>query len=150
MSLVRTGRQGLSNLPALFNDFFSRDLFNWDTMNNSSSNTTIPAVNLKETDDAYVVEVAAPGLKKEDFKISLEGNRLSISSEFQSGSEEQQEGRYTSREFSYQAFNRTLILPDGVADEDGIGARYENGLLHITIPKREEAKTKAPRQIPIS
>ena len=149
MSMSRIGRQGASNLPALFNDFFSRDLFSWDTLNNSSSNTTIPAVNLRETDDAYLVEVAAPGLKKEDFEISLDGNRLSIGSEFQTESEDQQEGRYTSREFSYQAFKRTLILPDGLADEDGIGARYENGLLHITIPKREEAKKKAPRQIPI-
>ncbi|MFC6101653.1 Hsp20/alpha crystallin family protein [Olivibacter domesticus] len=150
MSLIKNNRQGMPSLPALFNDFFSRDLFNWDTFNNSTSNTTIPAVNLRETNDEYLVELAAPGLKKEDFKVNLEANRLSISSEFRSESEDQQGGKYTSREFSYQSFKRTLILPDGLVDEDGIKARYDSGLLHITIPKREEAKKKAPRQIAIS
>ncbi len=149
MSLVRSNRQAFPSFPALLNDFFSRDLFNWDTFNNSSSNTTIPAVNTRETDDAYEIEIAAPGLKKEDFKINLEGHLLTISSEFKSEAEDKQVN-YTSREFSYQSFKRTISLPNGLVDEDGIQAMYENGLLLITIPKKEEAKKKAPRQIAIS
>jgi HSP20 family protein len=149
MSLVRSNRQAFPSFPALLNDFFSRDLYNWDNFNNSASNTTIPAVNTREADDAYEVEIAAPGLKKEDFKINLEGNLLTISSEFKSESENKQ-SNYTSKEFSYQSFKRTIALPDGSVEEDGIQARYENGLLLINIPKKEEAKKKAPRQISIS
>ena len=136
MSLIKNHRPGMPTLPALFNELFTRDLFNWDTFNNSASNTTIPALNLRETNEEYLVELAAPGLSKEDFKVDLEGNRLSISSEFRSEPEDQQNGKYTSREFSYQSFKRTLLLPDGLVNEDGINARYENGLLYITIPKR--------------
>lgn len=150
MSLVRSNRQAFPSFPALFDDFVSRGFFNWDNFNNSSSNTTIPAVNTMETGDAYLVEIAAPGLKKEDFIINLEGNTLTVRSEFRNESQHQQDGKYTSREFSYQSFKRTLILPNGLVEEDGIQAKYDNGLLHITIPKKEEAKEKAPRQIAIS
>lgn len=150
MSLVSSNRQVLPSFPALFDDFISRGFFNWDSFNNSSSNTTVPAVNTLETDAAYLVEIAAPGLKKEDFRINLEGNSLIVSSEFRNESQDQQDGKYTSREFSYQSFKRTLVLPNGLVNEDGIQAKYDNGLLHITIPKRDEVRKKATRQIVIS
>ena len=81
MSLVRRNGSLLNQLPNLFDDFFNRDLVNWNSANFSNTDTTIPAVNIKETAENYEVEVAAPGMTKKDFKIELDGNLLTISSE---------------------------------------------------------------------
>jgi HSP20 family protein len=136
-------------LPGFFNDFMTKDLWDWGLNNNSVTNTTIPAVNIKETNDTFDVEVAAPGMKKDDFKVELDGNMLTISSE-KTDERNQKEGeRYSRREFSYQSFQRTFQLPKDVVDADKIEARYENGLLHLVIPKKEEAKPKPPRMIQI-
>jgi HSP20 family protein len=133
----------------IFDDFFGRELFNWGNSNYSSTSTTMPSVNIRETVDNYDVEVAAPGMDKKDFKITLEGNLLTISSSKQQSSEETND-RYTRREFSYQSFQRCFELPRDVVDQDKINARYENGLLHLSIPKKEESKRKEPRMIEIS
>jgi len=140
------------NLPGftnLFDDFFSRDLWNWGTANNSTTNTTIPAVNIRETAENFDVEMAAPGMKKDDFKIELDGNNLIITSECENENETKEGERYTRREFSYQSFQRTFTLPKDVVDVDQIDAKYENGVLHLIIPKKEEAKQKPPRMIEI-
>ena len=147
MSLTRWNNyRGMTNL---FDDFFSKDLWNWGLANNSDTNTTIPAVNIKENAENFVVEMAAPGMKKEDFRVELDGNTLTISSEMKNEREEKEDERYTRREFSYQSFQRTFTLPKNVVDIDQINARYENGVLHLQIPKREEAKQKPPRMIEI-
>jgi len=97
-----------------------------------------------------VVEVAAPGMNKKDFKIQLDGNLLTLSSEKTEQSEEDsKDEKYSRREFSYQSFQRTFTLPKDVVDADKIQAKYENGLLHLEIPKKEEAKVKPPKQIQI-
>lgn len=149
MSLVKRYREPFNNLPTLFESFLNRDPFNWDSFNNSVSGTTIPTMNIKETDEDFLVELAAPGMTKEDFKINLDGNSLSISSERNTDSEQQDNGKYSYREFSYQSFKRTITLPANVVDDSNIQARYENGLLSLKIPKKEEVKKKAPRQIAI-
>lgn len=149
MSLVRNKREPLTNLPTLFENLFNRSLLSWDNFNNSTSGTTIPTMNIKETDEDFFVELAAPGMKKEDFKIHLDGNNLSISSERNVNEEEQRDDKYSYKEFSYQSFKRTITLPSNVVDEEKIQARYENGLLSLRIPKKEEVKKKAPRQIAI-
>jgi len=140
----------LNSFPALFDDFFNRDLFNWGQSNFSDTNTTIPAVNIKETNDNYEVEVAAPGMTKKDFKVELDGNVLTISSEKSNENQEKEESNYSRREFSYQSFLRTFNLPKEVVDADKIQARYSDGVLHLLIPKKEEAKQKPPRLIQIS
>ena len=150
MSLVKTNGNRLNALPMLFDDFFGREFFNWNNSNFSNTSTTIPAVNIKETPEHYEVEVAAPGMTKEDFKLELDGNMLTISSERQNQKEENENERYSLREFSYQAFQRTFTLQKEVVDVDKIGAKYENGLLRLLIPKKEEAKQKPPRQIQIA
>jgi HSP20 family protein len=150
MTLVKRNGSLLSPLPTLFDDFFSRDLFNWNNSNYSESNTTIPAVNIKETAESYEVEVAAPGMTKNDFKVELDGNLLTISSQKRNQEEEKEEGKFFRREFSYQSFQRSFTLQKDVVDIDKIEARYENGLLHLLIPKKEEAKQKGPRLIEIS
>ena len=137
------------SMTNLFDDFFSRDLRNWGLTNNSSTNTTLPAVNIRETAENFEVEMAAPGMKKEDFRIELEGNELRIGSEHKSENEMKEGERYTRREFSYQSFQRSFMLSKDVVDVDQINARYENGVLRLLIPKKEEAKQKPPRMIQI-
>jgi len=147
-SLRRNGLQ-YPSFPALFDDALSRELFNWGNNNYSSTRTTVPSVNISENAENFEVEVAAPGMEKTDFNIRLDNNILMISSA-KERQEETKQDNYTRREFSYQSFQRSFELPKNVVDDEGINARYENGLLRLTIPKKEEAKQKAPRMIEIS
>ena len=149
MSIIKRNRETFPSLSSVFDDFFNREFYNWGLSNFSSSGSTMPAVNIRETADNYEVEVAAPGMNKEDFKVQLDGNRLTISSEKEFRAEDKGEDNYTRKEFSYQSFQRQIMLPKDVVDEDKISARYDNGLLRLSIPKREEAKQKSPRTINI-
>ena len=135
--------------PSLMDNLFSRDLMDWSTSNFSNTNTTIPAVNIQETDDDFQIEVAAPGMDKKDFKINLENNQLMISSERKNNVKEKDEN-FTRKEFSYQSFQRTFNLSDQMIDGDKISAKYYNGVLCITLPKREEVKPKPARLIKIA
>ncbi len=98
----------------------------------------MPAVNIKEDNDGFNVEMAAPGMKKDDFKVDLDNNLLTISAEKESeDNEKDDEGNYTRREFNYQSFKRTFTLPDA-AQADKIKATYKEGVLTINIPKKEK------------
>ena len=149
MSVIKRNGNSLPAFPSLFDDFFSREFFNWGNSNFSSTSTTVPAVNIRESADEFKVEVAAPGMEKKDFIITLDGNQLTISSAKQH-EETKKEETYTRREFSYQSFTRTFQLPKDVVDSEKIVASYENGLLNLSIPKKEEAKQKGPKQIAIN
>lgn len=149
MTIVKRNGNLQSHFPSLFDDFLNRDIFNWGLSNFSDTGTTIPAVNIKETSDNYEVEVAAPGMAKKDFKVLLDGNNLTISSEKTSEKEQSDEVRYNSREFSYQSFSRTFTLQKDVVDTEKIQAKYEDGVLHLLIPKKEQAKQKQPKVIEI-
>lgn len=147
MSLIKRD-EFFPQMSNFFNDFFNRDWMDWSNQNFSLTNTTLPSVNIRESNEAFEVELAAPGMAKEDFKIELNNNLLTISSE-KKGEKETKEGKYyTRKEFSYQSFSRSFTLPN-VADSENIEARYENGILKIIIPKREEAKQKPLRVIEI-
>ena len=150
MTLTKRNGNLTNTFPNLFDDLFSRDLFDWNNSNFSTTGTTLPAVNVKETAEAFEVEMAAPGMTKNDFKIELDSNRLTITSEKENKIEEKEGEKYTKREFSYQSFQRTFQLPKEVVDADKIMAKYEDGVLHLMIPKKEEAKQKQPRMIQIS
>jgi HSP20 family protein len=135
------------NLPAfsrfLDDDFFDRD---WG----SGIQSTVPSVNISETENNFEVEMAAPGLKKEDFKIELDGNMLTISAEKKEEiKDENKDEKFSRREFSYQSFQRSFQLPKDVVDEDKVKAYYQDGVLKLSIPKKEEAKKKSPRKIQI-
>ncbi|NEV93122.1 Hsp20/alpha crystallin family protein [Psychroflexus sp. YR1-1] len=130
---------------SLFDRLFNNDMFNRDY---SETNTTLPSVNIKENEDKFGVEVAVPGFDKKDFKIELNNNELTISSEKKEEHEKEEGERYTRREFSYQSFRRSFTLPNTV-DGDKISAQYKNGVLYVDIPKREEAKPKPAREIAI-
>lgn len=145
MALAKFSNQ----FPSLFDRFFENDLFDWSNRNYSNTNTTLPSVNIREDHEGFEVEMAAPGFTKSDFKIELNNDLLTISSEKKIENEIKEGQRFTKREFSYQSFSRSFSLPNTV-DNDKINAKYENGLLKINIPKKEEAKPKPLRQITIS
>ena len=144
MTLVKFNDNRNNTLLPGFNDVFE-SIFN-DTFFSDRMITRVPAVNISETEDNYHVELAAPGLKKEDFKLNLERNQLSISVEQQSEQNDQQKN-YSKREYSYSSFVRSFTLPDS-ADHGQIEASYTDGILRIDIAKREEAKA-VRRQIEI-
>ena len=137
-------RRTQNSLPSIFNDFFDND---WMV----KANATAPAINVFETEKEYKVELAAPGMTKEDFNVHIdEENNLVISMEKktenkeESNKDEKKEGRYLRREFSYSKFQQTMILPDDV-DKEKISAQVENGVLNINLPKfteQEKEKTK--------
>lgn len=145
MSLVRFSNQ----VPSMFDRLFEGDLFDWSNRNFSVTNTTLPSVNIKEKVDAFEVEVAAPGFEKNDFKLELNHDLLTISSQKKVENETKEDETFTKREFSYQSFTRSFTLPNS-ADGEKIGASYENGILRISIPKKEEAKPKPARTIDIN
>lgn len=135
--------------PNLFDRFFNDDFFDWSVRNFSGTNTTLPSINIKEDKNGFEVEVAAPGLEKEDFKIDLNEETLTISSEKKVEEEtKDKECRYTRREFSYQSFTRSLSLPSNI-DREKISAKYEKGVLRVSIPKKEAEKPKPAKKIEI-
>ncbi|MEL6592585.1 MAG: Hsp20/alpha crystallin family protein, partial [Bacteroidota bacterium] len=127
---------------SFFKDFFGEDF-------GTFHGGTTPAVNVKEEDDKFLLEVSAPGRNKEDFKLEVNNKVLTISSEWKEENETEKAGKYTRREFRYGSFQRSFTLPNTVEGEN-IKAHYENGVLLLTLPKREEAKDKGVRQIEIS
>ncbi|MDT7829391.1 Hsp20/alpha crystallin family protein [Pricia sp. S334] len=137
----------LSMWSSWIDDIFNRDLPSVFSQN-FNSGISLPMVNIKETADAYFVEMAVPGLKKSDFHIDLDNQVLSISTEMEEENEHK-DGNYTRREFGYSSFKRSFTLPETV--EDGkIKANYHEGILSIHLPKKEEAKQKPARSIKIS
>lgn len=140
----------LPTVSGFFDDFFTRDLFDWTNDHFSTTHTTIPAVNILETPEEYVVEMAAPGMTKQDFEIELVDNLLTIRSEREKDETLAEGENYRRREFSYQSFQRSFRLNQDVLDEDKIKATYENGVLRLLIPKKEEAKARPPRLIEVA
>jgi len=148
MTLIRTNQDLFPSFSSLFDEFFNSGLADWRRHNYSASNTSLPKVNIKEDENGFVVEMAAPGMDKDDFNIKLDNNLLTVSSEKEEGQLGKDE-TYTRKEFSYQAFHRSFTLPNSVNGEK-IGASYKNGILSIFIPKKEEAKPKPPKSISVA
>ena len=149
-NIVRRIQPGLGNFPAWTS--FIDDLFKVESGNiqNADFNKgiTLPKVNIKESVDAYTLDMAVPGFKKSDFVIDLENENLTISADIKTEEEETKED-YTRKEFGYASFKRTFILPETV-EENKIEAAYTDGILSLNIPKKEEAKPKPARTIKIS
>jgi HSP20 family protein len=138
-------RRGES-LPSIFNDFFKPWDRWFDTNGGSFPNMlTVPAVNIVERPDHFEISLAAPGMKKDDFEIDVEGNLLTISAESEQKKEEKDERR-TRQEFNYTSFSRSFTLPEGVM-KDKIDASYESGLLRLNLPKTEEARKPSSKHI---
>jgi HSP20 family protein len=144
MALIKFNSDLLPTVNNWMDDFFGRDMLDLPHFGGHST----PKVNIREDNDNYYVEVAAPGMKKEDFNLSLDNNVLQISSELKE-EHENKSGNYTRREFSYQSFSRLFTLPESV-NADKIDAKYKDGILSILMPKKEEAKQKPAKNIKIS
>lgn len=144
MTLVKFNPKSTNSLMPDFNDVFD-SIFN-DTFFSDRMTTKVPAANISESADQFHVELTAPGLKKEDFRLKLERDVLSISVD-QVHEDQQHARNYAKREYSYNSFVRSFTLPE-MADQNGIEAKYTDGVLCIDIPKREEAKVQF-RQIEI-
>lgn len=146
---MRTIVKAQCGVPAnnrfFFDDFFGKDFFNYTP----GAWKNVPAVNVKENEKDFSLEVAAPGLQKEDFNVEVNDGQLIISAEKKMNNEDEQANespRYTRKEFSYQSFRRSFTLDEESLDADNISAKYENGVLFVSIPKKvkteEEKKAK--------
>lgn len=149
MTLAKLSNGMYPSFPSLFDRFFDGELMDWNRSNYSSTNSTLPAVNIKENDNEFQIEVAAPGMTKESFVVNYDNGKLTISSEHKYENEEKEKGMFTRREFSYQAFKRTFTVPETLVQADLISAKYEDGILCLSLPKREEVKPKPAKQIEI-
>jgi HSP20 family protein len=145
MTLIKWQKPS-AKLPAMFNDFFS-DFFD-DSVMSRDYFKSVPAVNISDRENDYMIEVAAPGFKKEDFKLQIDNDVLSISAE-KKDEKSDDNSRFTRKEFSYASFERRFTLPE-LVESDKINAEYKDGLLSLTLPKKEEAKVKPTREIKIS
>ena len=134
-------------VPSFFSDFFSTDFFNDDFVN-APLTKWVPAANVKETPSHYEVELAAPGMKKEDFRVQLEDDVLSIEARKEEEKNETNE-RFTRREFRTSSFMRSFRLPKSVMNEK-IDAKYDNGILKLILPKKEESRQPGPKEVKIS
>lgn len=143
LPLVRSRR----NTPSLFDEFFGNNF--WNDFYERSGFKATPGVNVYECKDSYEIEVAAPGLEKKDFRIDVKDNVLTVSSEKKEEKEKKEGNKVVISEFNYASFSRSFQIPDGI-DINKISAGHQNGVLKITLPKREEYIEKAPRMIEIS
>lgn len=141
--------RAIDRVPFAFDDFFKpwNEWFDNGGTNLWSRAMNIPAVNVAEHKDEYLVELAVPGMKKDDFKIDVDGNVLTISSEKEETKEEK-EKKFTRKEYNYASFSRSFTLPDEV-NMDKIDAKYENGILKIALPRKEEAKKITAKHIAV-
>ncbi|OQX76575.1 MAG: hypothetical protein B6D61_08610 [Bacteroidetes bacterium 4484_249] len=133
-------------LPHRENDFFGKDLLS--TVFNDGADYSVPAVNIKENENNFEIELAAPGLSKKDFSINLEKKILTVSSEREVNNESENKN-YMRKEFGYTSFKRSFKLPETVNTEK-IKASFKNGILNIELPKMDEAKVKQTKSIAIS
>lgn len=130
-------------MNSVLDDFFNLDL---PPMKFNLNENWTPKANIQESDDAWNIQLMVPGMKKEDFAIELEDNRLVIKAEHE---EVKEEAKFNYREFRVQSFNRSFNLPKGMVDEDKISAKYDSGILNVEVPKLETAKNRGMRTIEI-
>ncbi|MCU4157172.1 Hsp20/alpha crystallin family protein [Carboxylicivirga sp. A043] len=145
MTLVRFNNR-YPQSGSLLNHFFGNEFLNDSNFLKGGQYFNTPKVNIKETDEAFAIEVAAPGFDKKDFNIELDNNILTIEAAKETKKEEKQYSHY---EFNYGSFKRSFTLPKDKLKESKIEAKYENGILNIALPKKEEAKPKPKRLIDI-
>jgi HSP20 family protein len=144
MALLKRNDGGMLSFRPMINDFFDTDRFLFDKLWN---NETIPAVNISENEKGFDIELAAPGLKKNDFKVKLENGMLTISAEKKEEKEEKT-NKYTRQEFRYNSFTRSFTLPEN-AKEDDVQAHYEDGVLKLHVAKKVIAPAKV-KEFPVT
>lgn len=145
MTLVKFKRPGY-NYPNIFDEFF-RDMWS-ENQHKSGAATFLPSTNIWEDENKFNIELSAPGFTKEDIQVEVEENVMTISGEYKTENE-QTDKTFTRKEFSYGSFKRSFTLPENVNTEN-IGAKYENGILKLELPKKEVEVAKTTKQIQVS
>lgn len=146
MTLVKSNKKE-DVFPSLLSDFFGNDNFLSNRWFEREFSQSLPPVNIKEDAKQFDIEFAAPGFNKSDFKIDLDDNLLTISAEKKEEKQEENK-RFTRKEFMYNTFSRSFTLPQTVS-ADKIDANYNDGILTLNIPKKEEAKSQPKKQITV-
>lgn len=144
---MNTVKKNGNLFPSLMSDFFDADRFFAPRWLEKEFDQNIPAVNVKENGNEFKIEFAAPGFTKTDFKINVEANVLTISAEKKEEKKDENE-KYTRKEFSYNSFSRSFTLPQSV-NADKIDAKYNDGILRLCIPKKEEVKTLPKKEVKV-
>ncbi|MEA1887679.1 MAG: Hsp20/alpha crystallin family protein [Bacteroidota bacterium] len=150
MTLKKYENKMFPSFPSFLDRFFEGNLMDWNLSNFAELDSTLPAVNVRENDNEVVIELAAPGMKKSDFNVNYDNGRLTISSEKKDEKTEKEGEKISRQEFNYQSFQRSFNVPENMVDTDKINAKYSDGILHVTLPKREEAKPRPSKEIKIS
>ncbi len=145
MTLVRFNNR-FPQSGSLLNHFFGRELMRDNDWFYGGQSYNTPKVNIEETDDAFAISVAAPGFEKKDFNVELENDVLTIEVKKEVANKDK---NYSHFEFNYGSFKRSFTLPENKVKESKISAKYDNGILHVTLPKKDEAKAKPKRLIDI-
>lgn len=148
MKLIKRTNEPTSGFDSMLDHFFNDSFLNWPSTPALTNGGSQPAYNIKEEDDHWHLELAVPGMKKSDFKIDLEKDLLTVST-VKTETEEKTNDHYTFRQFGRLSFSKSFRLRDNMVNEEEISASYEDGILHITLPKREEAKANVKREISV-
>jgi HSP20 family protein len=155
MSLIKSNRSRTPRLgnafknDPFFSDFFDRKGMLMNLLGTNGDYDFNPAMNVREKEKEFEIELAAPGLQKEDFNISLDEGVLTISAQKEESKEEEKEG-YVNKEFSYNSFTRSIGIPDNVDEQKDVSAKYENGVLKLKLHKKEQTKPKKAKQISVT
>lgn len=148
MTLIN--RKPSTAMPRFFDSFLLKDMLELPQASANGLRSSFPAVNIKETKTGFELEMAVPGMEKKDFSIEVEKEVLSISlTRKEEEKVEEKDEKYRLREFSLQPFKRSFKLPEKTVDTEKIEAAYTNGILRLSIPKKEEEKLQ-PKQIKVS
>lgn len=148
MKLIKRNTEPSTGFDSMLDHFFNDSFLNWPMAPGQVRWGNQPAYNIKETDDHWMIEMAVPGMEKSDFKIDLEQDTLKISTQKTESKDESHEN-YKVRQFGYTAFTKSFRLPENMVNEEEISASYQDGVLHVELPKREESKASLRREITV-
>jgi HSP20 family protein len=149
MMLIKKNSTSPTTLPKLFDDLISRNLQALESFNLTNNGSTIPAANVLENNEAFIVEMVVPGMDKKDIQVQLDHETLHVSFDEKKGKQMPEDVQYIRREFNYQSFHRSFYLPKNTVDTTGIQAKFNDGILRVFLPKKEEVKKQSSRVIPI-
>jgi HSP20 family protein len=151
MAIIKRTNELYPRIPSFFDDFLGGGLSDWFDTNVPNRQSSLPAVNIKDTEIEFIIELAAPGMNKEDFSIELEKGVLIISTEKKETLEENEtDDGYFRKEFNYQSFQRRFRMPENVVNVEKIEANYKDGILNVRLPKMKERIEKHSRRIKIN
>ena len=147
--LIKSNSTSPTTLPKLFDDLISRNFQTLESINLTNNGTTIPAANILENNDAFIVELVVPGMDKKDIQVQLDHETLHISFNEKESKKMPDDVQIIRREFNYGSFHRSFYLPKNTIDTNGIQAKFNDGILRVFLPKKDEVKKQPSRVIPI-